>query len=469
MRVTNSMIQNQMMVNINRNLTKINTLYNQQATGKRVIVPSDDPIAASRALTLRSGVAETEQYRKNVDQASSWMEVTEQAYGNVLDVMTRIRELCVQGASDTLSTEDRKKIATDINSLTEQLGVEMNASYAGRYVFSGYRTDEEAVFTENDASASYEIIQQFSDDNIREVEKYQKLAGDDEGKITSCDIINLAYDDIENVSIGSIDANGNFVADPSITIEEKSISDLDAYEPGDDDAYYIKETGELVIGSNVKESIKTSDLAIKYDKTGFSKGDLNPKVYFNCTDKNTGAQYDMNGHNNMEYEVGVGNRVSVNSLAKDVLTDNIQGDLTTAINDILNMEKSSETALRLKYEAQGYTGEDLDKKIEEQLQKEEALMSAAALDSFSDLIEVCDNSLNSISIQHTDLGARMNRLDLIKIRLEDEETTYTDLLSETEDVDYVQNIMDLTSAEVIYQASLKSGTSIIQTSLVDFI
>ncbi len=466
MRVTNSMIQNQMIVNINRNLTSVNKLLNQQATGKRIIVPSDDPIGASRALTLRSNIKETEQYRKNVDQANSWMEVTEQAYSNVLDVLTRIRELSVQGSSDILTIEDRQKIATDINSLVEQLGVEMNASYAGRYVFSGYRTDEKAVYTENDPTADYTITQQFTADNIREVEKYQKLGLDDEGNVTSCDIINLAYDDVSNININFLDNDGNTVSSITPTAPP---TPSDAYNPPDDAVYYIEETGELVLGSNVKENIKNNDISVTYDKKGFVKGDLNPKTYFECVDNVTNKTYSIEGHDNVQYEIGVGNRITVNSLAKDVLTSNMQGDLSSFVNDILSMEKSTDTALRLKFENEGYTGEALNEKIQQQLTNEEGLMSASALDAFSDLIEIADKALTTVSIQHTDLGSRMNRLDLIKVRLEDEETSYTELLSETEDIDYIEVIMELTSKEVIYQASLKSGTSIIQTSLVDFI
>ncbi len=466
MRITNSMIQNQMMVNVNRNMTKINGLYMQQSTGKRVNVPSDDPISASRILALRSNISEVEQYKKNVDQASSWMEVTEQAYSNTLDILTRVRELSVEGSSDTLSIEDRKKIATDINSLVEQLGIEMNASYAGRYVFSGYRTDEEPVFTKNDPTASYNITQTFSADDLINKDIYQKFGNSDLGQITNCDTISLGYNDVENVSITYVDGTGTT---QTITPVSKNIADTDAYTPASGEVYYIEETGELIIGSDVKDIIKDYDISVNYDKTGFVVGDLNPKVYFDCTDKNTGVSYDMIGQDQIEYEVSVGNRISVNSLAKDVLTDNIYGQLTDFTENILSMNKSTEASLRLKYEAEGYTGEALQEKIDSQLQQEESLMSAAAQDAFSDLIKICDNSISSISVQHTDLGSRMNRVDLIRTRLEGQEMSYTDLLSETEDADFVQVIMDLTSAEAIYQASLKTGTSVIQTSLVDFI
>ncbi len=474
MRVTNSMMQNQMLLNINRNMTKMNKLLNQQSSGKRIIVPSDDPISASRALTLRSNVSETLQYQKNLEQANSWMEITEQSYTSTLGVFEKISELAINGNTGTLSIEDRKKIAKELSSLVEQLGVDMNGTYGGRYVFSGYRTDEEAVFTESDADASYKITQQFIGDDIREVEKYQKLGVDDEGKVVSSDIINLAYDDIKSgsLSIGVLDDDGNVAS--SITAIEKSINDADAYEPTANEVYYVKETGELVIGSNVKKTLKDSEISVTYDKEGFIKGDLNPKVYFDCEDINIassdyGKKYTMAGHDNMEYEVGAGNRLNVNSLAKDVFTANIKGDLSRIANDILNMTKSTESSLKAKYEAEGYTGDALTAKIKEQLDKEEALMSAAATDAFNDLLGIAEKATSSVSIQNTDLGSRMNRVKLIESRLANEESTYSSLLSETEDLDYIENATEIAAAQFVYEASLKSSSNILQVSLVDFI
>ena len=61
------------------------------------------------------------------------------------------------------------------------------------------------------------------------------------------------------------------------------------------------------------------------------------------------------------------------------------------------------------------------------------------------------------------------RLDAAKSRLSDIENTTTKLLSDTEDTDISQAIVDLTTQQNVYQAALKSGASIIQPSLLDFL
>jgi len=96
MRITNSMIINNMMYNMGNNLSRLDRIQQQLSTGKKITTPSDDPIVASRALEMRTNVSETQQYEKNVEDASSWMDITETTLQNMGEVLQRARELAVQ-------------------------------------------------------------------------------------------------------------------------------------------------------------------------------------------------------------------------------------------------------------------------------------------------------------------------------------------------------------------------------------
>ena len=67
------------------------------------------------------------------------------------------------------------------------------------------------------------------------------------------------------------------------------------------------------------------------------------------------------------------------------------------------------------------------------------------------------------------VGATESRVDQAKSRLSDVEMTTTKLLSNTEDTDLAKAILDLTNQQNVYQAALRSGASIIQPSLLDFL
>ena len=79
MRITNNMLINNMIKYIGNNLTRMDKLQAQLATGKKIQVPSDDPVVAARAPKLRTDVAEIQQYQRNLKDAQSWLEITESA------------------------------------------------------------------------------------------------------------------------------------------------------------------------------------------------------------------------------------------------------------------------------------------------------------------------------------------------------------------------------------------------------
>lgn len=142
MRITNNMLISNMMLSLSTNLSRTQKYQNQLATGKKISLPSDDPIVASKSLKLRTDVAEIQQYRRNTDDATSWMDITEATMGQITNVLHRLREITNQAANGTNTDDDVAKITAESKQLKEQLIHLANATYAGRYVFSGYKTDK---------------------------------------------------------------------------------------------------------------------------------------------------------------------------------------------------------------------------------------------------------------------------------------------------------------------------------------
>lgn len=475
MRITNSMVTNGMMLNINRNANALNKYYTQLSTGKKIQFPSDDPLLASRSLKFRTNVAETEQYMKNVSQGLSWMEVTEGAFRNVNNIMFKIRELASRGASDTLTYEDREKIMTDIASLTEQIGLEINVTYAGRYVFSGYRTDQPPVLAEDAPNLSYTGIEQYFDaKDVQYTKAYSRdllnAAAPPGSKVHDVAVIKLAYTDLEPPINLTFDA----AATSTYSVNVVSINDEDAYTQVGN---YIEETGELVVGVPDVVTGKIENiippLKVTYDKTGFKKGELNPQIYFQCVDNTPnsptlGKIFNPNGERqHFEFEFSVNTKVRVNSNAPDVFTDKMFADYQSLLGVVDYMNKYTKEEITTIYERPPHSlsGEALEDAVAQEMQK----IQETAQQKFADLIGFCDKHLSTIGTEHTDLGSRMSRLELINTRLEDDRVSYTKLMSDNEDVDYAEAIMKLNGLESVYQASLKTGGSIMKLTLADFI
>ncbi|MBU5467796.1 flagellar hook-associated protein FlgL [Virgibacillus sp. MSJ-26] len=84
-------------------------------------------------------------------------------------------------------------------------------------------------------------------------------------------------------------------------------------------------------------------------------------------------------------------------------------------------------------------------------------------------ISSLDDRIDDVINARADLGARMNRLDLIEDRLEDQEIVATKIMSDNEDVDFEKVITDLITQESVHRAALSAGSRMIQPSLIDFL
>ncbi|MCQ2519423.1 MAG: hypothetical protein MJ107_02710 [Lachnospiraceae bacterium] len=169
MRITNKIIQNNSLTNINNNKILQDTLSTQIATEKKISRPSDDPIIALRSLRLRTNVSQTEQYKeKNAEDAESWLEVTEDAINTLSEIITDIRKQYVKGASDTLTAADRKIILENLEALAAEIYNTGNADFAGRSIFTGFRTDTSLTFEKNE-EVDFKIWEEGNADSLDSV------------------------------------------------------------------------------------------------------------------------------------------------------------------------------------------------------------------------------------------------------------------------------------------------------------
>lgn len=141
MRVTQGMLSNNMLSNLNNNLQRMARYQEQLNTQRRINRPSDDPVGFNYAMRYRSELRSNEQFKANRDRATSWLEVTESLMNSVNDIMHRTKELAIQGANGTNPDTSLASIATEIDELYDQLVSIGNEKFNGKYVFNGEKTD----------------------------------------------------------------------------------------------------------------------------------------------------------------------------------------------------------------------------------------------------------------------------------------------------------------------------------------
>lgn len=139
-RITQNMMNQTLLSNLQVNYSKLNKTQNQLSSGKKFTKPSDDPVAAVRTLFYKSTLNEISQYKSNASDASSWMQTTDESLDQVTQVLQRVRELTVKAGNDTNDSSSLQAISDEIKQLGEQLGDAANSEIGGRYIFAGTAT-----------------------------------------------------------------------------------------------------------------------------------------------------------------------------------------------------------------------------------------------------------------------------------------------------------------------------------------
>lgn len=409
MRITNGMIKNNMLNSLYKNVERLDTLYNQMNTQKKIQRASDDPIIAGRGLKLRINVLESKQHESNVKEAAAWMDVTETALTNVNKVLQSMREKLNQAANGTLEPEDKKKLLNDIEELYKQVQQEANVTYAGRYVFSGYKTDEPVVLTKETTLKKDTVLEgglALSENTVLKGQTGTPLAG---GTI---------------LAEGTVLKAGTSFSGPDITINGETYRDGDVLA----DDITIPAGGVPASTTEItaaKGSILKSGSTIG-EGTTLSKGTLNPEVL----GKIDGQK--------IEYEIGVGANMDINTLGMPEYVGRIMEDMQTMIEGLKKAEADPDADI------------DLEK-------------------MFTGMLGEFDEHIKDLSAMTAELGSKQARLEHTETRLSDNTTNLTELLSNTEGVELEEVYVEYSAQFMVYQSALQATSKVIMPNLAQFL
>jgi flagellar hook-associated protein 3 FlgL len=136
--------------------TRISKAQDQLATGKLVVSPSDDPEKISVMQRLKSALNRQDSYANTLQAAGVRLNAQENAVRNSSTILVRIKELALQASSDTMNTEDRTNIASEIEGLQKDLlSLANTTDVNGNFVFGGSRVST-APFSVVAGIASYQ-------------------------------------------------------------------------------------------------------------------------------------------------------------------------------------------------------------------------------------------------------------------------------------------------------------------------
>jgi flagellar hook-associated protein 3 FlgL len=506
MRMTNKIMRNNSLYNINLNKTLEDKLTNQMTNQSKIVRPSDDPVIAIRALRLRSNVTNvTQYYDKNAPDADQWLNVTGKAMETVNTILTDLYKQAEDASNKYLGSEDLSIILEQMASLTDEFYSSGNVDYAGRYVFSGYRTDTTITFTAEQIKemgehpVKYDIEENLGYEDISTVSytNYEDLT--DEQKISNHTLyrFRLAYDNTDGTAADGVtptlalkDKNGVNKAGNNPTMQTFDNAE-EAYKAVAEGtlangavAAYIPSTGEIVFSEEYyKANYEDGDqITVNYSKSDWQEGDINPVHYFKCvetTDYNDPAKAKSVNYNftqedqSIYYDVGFNQQIQVNTTADEIFHHAVRRDIEdfnhfmTQLKDVEKKIADIEEEMSLTEEGTAaYTA--LEKKLEA-ANKAYTYVRDNIQTKFENQITKYQQYMDDSNIAITNNATRGSRLDLISDRLMNQKTTFKELQSNNEDIDVTEVAVELSSADLTYQAALMATSKIMQTNLMNYI
>ena len=382
MRITNSIIASNSKFNVNTNKTSVDKLNQQMSDQKRIHAPSEDPVIAIRSLRLRGALNQIDQYyTKNIPDAMAWLDITETALTNMKDLISSVSKQCNYGANDPLEKADRQVILDELKETRKQIYSEGNADYAGRTIFTGWKTQEFLTFQEDDLNSTYYITEKFTAEDLQDLTYINNEPNIVYGKVeeileeegitptypaasnqvmpsaTETTRLVLAYTDITKPTEDPANPGTYYYTDPTdeknpvnntvkityyndpeckvpLTFECKvmpvgTTAERDAaYNVPDNGgvplAHYIPETGELILNNEAKITLRNSKgIEFSYEKTGFQSGELRPEHYYDCVKIKDEAGDDTHvvytkEPNDVDYTISFNQAIKINTEASEV-------------------------------------------------------------------------------------------------------------------------------------------------------
>ncbi|MCJ8300330.1 MAG: flagellar hook-associated protein FlgL [Pseudomonadales bacterium] len=260
--------------NMQRSNVSIDKLQQQISSGKRVLKPSDDPVAAAQILKLERELAQYEKYDINIKVTDRRLTLQETIMGSMRTSLNRIKELVIQGSTGTLTDSDRASVANNLRVETDFMASLMNTQDSqGEYIFAGSKGNVKPYQQQPDGSYVYQ-----GDDGQRKIQVSNDLfiPSNDSGQYlfeaVADDLVTQvkgAFVTLGSTPVVSAITFADQAAQDSFTAATKGLGDLTVVVDAGGTTYSITDSS----GSPVKDAAGVDITNIAYPAVG-TKVDL---------------------------------------------------------------------------------------------------------------------------------------------------------------------------------------------------
>lgn len=446
MRVSTSMVFDAGVRTINNQTGKLLELQQQVSSGRRIVKPSDDPVAAARALELTQASDVIEQFSRNRQNAQSSLALQETQLVGIGELITRVRELATQGGNGALTQDNRKALTAELRARYEELMGYANARDGnGKYLFSGYKGD-----TRPFGGTVETGIQYFGDDGQRQlqVSPSRVIEISDSGKNIFQRIPNGNGTFVTGVGSGNSGTSvidGGAVVDPSLWADPNNSNRSYEIRFWVDSDQQLSQPGKTYYDI-VDVTDPTNPLSVN---TGGAPDNDPTSGSFSFA-----SEY-HSGHAITLYGPGAGGSPPPVDLGSNII---ITGD--PASGDSFSIEPSTTQDL---FGTLGTLILDMEQATANE--GDHGLLANRIGFALTNL----DQAEQSILRVRAMIGARLSEVDSLESINADTQLQYQEAISNLQDLDYAKAISDLTRKQTDLQAAQQSFVQISRLSLFEYL
>lgn len=239
-RVTQRSMSDSALRGLQGSLNRTQDLQEHLSSGRRVGRPGDDPSATAAAMKLREQRRADEQYKRNIEDSSGRINVTDQALTQLSNRLQRVRELALTARNGAMSPEGRSALAAEVEAIRLDVIDLYNTRWLDRPVFGGTTTGDIAV----DATGTYvgddaEVVSRISRDAVLRVDVRGSdiganelpelitsiaagIVGDDDQLISDVDVLKAVHNQILTV-LGDLGARASRLDTTRANLESETL------------------------------------------------------------------------------------------------------------------------------------------------------------------------------------------------------------------------------------------------------
>jgi len=505
------MIVNNFMRDLNTNLTKMDKLDGQLASGRKFAHISDDPTALIYGQAARNRIARLSHYQSSIGTAQDWIRQVEAGAMELQGRVTDIYEQIVNASTDVKGTTDKNNIAMMISQLRDHYVDTLNATFGDKYMYAGYNTPGDSdtgsitgPFTVDNKWNLYYNGQNLSDLLHISIAGTPVFPNETSGIFGGLKIdINNGADVTQSVpdTVSSINALTPQIDGLNTDIKNTS-GDLSTITTDistltneiaqlDKDMADIHDSTELQNSQQLRDqkaqllAQRKLDEGATLDTLTSLQKDREEKLQELSKYINTDPpQYDA--ANRVTLTVG-----GVSLLRVDDPSGNVSQVDQPSAGDLASLKSTTDLISKLKSDVLTF---DVGPSVEMPVtlngidlvlfqssdgstlnifnvlhEAYNATSAGAPADQLGKFIKPLQDAQNHLLTKVAELGGRTRRLDLLSARYDQDAINYTQMQSDAEDADFSEVIMNQKMAESVYQAALSTGARIIQPTLMDFL